>query len=203
MLNEAACWNAVTKRNAAPPAPFVYGVRTTGIYCRPGCSSRLPLRRNVAFFPGPPDAERAGLRACVRCRPNDAGQNVVAATVAEIRAMLDAGDSGETPRLEELAARSGYSAGHLQRAFRRQTGLSPREYAQARRVHGLKRGLKVGAAVTHAATEAGFSSSSRLHAAAQTELAMTPLEYRDGGRGLAIQFRCFPTPFRDGRNGRD
>src|SRR5438874_8760833 len=71
-MNEAIAWESVLQRDATADARFLYGVRTTGIYCRPSCPSRKPRRDNVAFFSSSEAAERAGFRACQRCRPNRA-----------------------------------------------------------------------------------------------------------------------------------
>ena len=69
-LDSETCWNAVRERDSTKDGTFVYGVLTTGVYCRPSCASRRALRKNVRFFATPADAERAGLRACLRCKPS-------------------------------------------------------------------------------------------------------------------------------------
>ena len=72
MLNDEQCWAAVMAHDAAQDGRFFYSVRTTGVYCRPGCASRQPRRENVAFYETPDAAEAAGFRPCKRCRPRKA-----------------------------------------------------------------------------------------------------------------------------------
>src|SRR5204862_5888505 len=71
MLNTEQCWAALASRDRSADGVFVYAVRTTGVYCRPGCASRMPRRENVAFYAAPAAAETAGFRPCKRCRPNE------------------------------------------------------------------------------------------------------------------------------------
>jgi AraC family transcriptional regulator of adaptative response/methylated-DNA-[protein]-cysteine methyltransferase len=70
-LPDGSLWHAVSFRNVAMAGNFIYAVRTTGIYCRPGCPSPTPLRRNTRFYATPADARDAGFRACKRCHPDD------------------------------------------------------------------------------------------------------------------------------------
>ena len=81
-VQEELCWHAVMTRQRAADGSFVFAVRSTGIYCRPSCPSRRPRRDRVQFFSRPDEAERAGFRACLRCRPRDA--NVRMKTVESI-----------------------------------------------------------------------------------------------------------------------
>jgi hypothetical protein len=71
--SDDARWRAILRRDQQADGAFVYGVLTTGVYCRPGCSSRLPRRANVRFFESGEQAERAGFRPCKRCSPNTPG----------------------------------------------------------------------------------------------------------------------------------
>ncbi|MBV9444190.1 MAG: bifunctional transcriptional activator/DNA repair enzyme protein Ada, partial [Acidobacteriaceae bacterium] len=70
MLDEKVCWEAVISKDAGSDGRFYYGVQSTGIYCRPSCPSRRPLRRNVRFYKSRSEAEQDGLRPCMRCRPD-------------------------------------------------------------------------------------------------------------------------------------
>ena len=180
-------WQAVIDRQTADSEPFVYAVRSTGIYCRPGCASRLPKRSNVEFFAGPLQAEAAGYRACKRCRPNqslgDAPQ--VERLIAACRFIERA---ERVPSLTEVAAEVGLSPAHLQRLFREHLGLSPREYAAARRVRRLQETLVEGASVTDAIYRSGYESTGRCYAEATAVLGMSPKEYRARGRDQAIRF---------------
>jgi AraC family transcriptional regulator, regulatory protein of adaptative response / methylated-DNA-[protein]-cysteine methyltransferase len=193
MSNEAELWNAVENRDASRDGTFVYGVMTTGVYCRPSCSSRRPLRKNVRFFATTEEAERAGLRACKRCRPTGAGGNVLNQVVHELARQLEA-EPEQTISLEQLAKRAGYSPFHLQRSFKAIMGSSPKEYQTAARVRRLKTELRNESPVADAIYQAGFGSGSRVYEKADGHLGMTPSEYRSGGKGLTISYASGHTP---------
>jgi len=184
MIDFEECWLAVTRRENRP---FVYGVLTTGVYCRPSCGSRMPLRKNVRFYETAADAERDGLRACRRCLPD--GKDRVAEMCRYIEAHAD-----RPPDLADLAARAGLSRFHVQRAFRAAMGVTPKEYAEAFRVRLLKRTLRVSGGVTEAVYEAGFGSSSRVYERADTRLGMTPAQHRKGGQGITITYASALSP---------
>src|SRR6476469_4826213 len=142
-MNEAIAWESVLQRDASADARFLYGVTTTGIYCRPSCPSRRPKRDNVAFFSSAEAAERAGFRACQRCRPNRAKSPNTA--VERARSYIDShlNDLGdERITLELLGHESGLSPYHLQRTFKSVLGLTPAQYIRARRSERLKDELK-------------------------------------------------------------
>jgi AraC family transcriptional regulator, regulatory protein of adaptative response / methylated-DNA-[protein]-cysteine methyltransferase len=177
-------------RDARQDGRFVFAVRTTGIYCRPSCPSRRPRRDSVEFFTNPNEAERAGYRACLRCKPTQVSSQ--AQYVARACQLLDHAEAVVT--LHDLSQRVGLSPFHLQRLFKRATGLSPREYQSARRMQHVKAGLRKGDDVTTALYDAGFGSPSRLYERAPQQLGMTPGEYRRGGEGASITFAIAPTP---------
>jgi AraC family transcriptional regulator of adaptative response/methylated-DNA-[protein]-cysteine methyltransferase len=183
-------WQQVMARDARQDGRFVFAVRTTGIYCRPSCPSRRPRRESVEFFADPNQAERAGYRACLRCKPTELSSQ--AQYVARARQLLDNAESVMT--LSGLSKRVGLSPFHLQRLFKRATGLSPREYQSARRMQQVKSGLRNGDDVTTALYDAGFGSPSRLYEKAPQQLGMTPGEYRRGGSGKSVRFAIAPTP---------
>ena len=183
-------WQQVVARDARQDGRFVFAVRTTGIYCRPSCPSRRPRRESVEFFAGPSEAERAGYRACLRCKPTQISSQALYVTRA--RQLLDRADGVMT--MAQLSKRVGLSPFHLQRLFKRATGLSPREYQSARRLQHVKTGLRRGKGVTTALYDAGFGSPSRLYEKAPEQLGMTPGEYRRGGAGANITFAIAPTP---------
>ena len=182
-------WQQVMARDARQDGRFVFAVRTTGVYCRPSCPSRRPRRDSVEFFANPQQAERAGYRACLRCKPTEISPQ--ARAVIRARQLLDEAEGIMT--LAELSKRVGVSPFHLQRLFKRATGLSPREYQSARRMQRVKRGLRKGDDVTTALYEAGFGSPSRLYEKSSQQLGMTPGTYRRGGSGLTIQFAIIPS----------
>ena len=171
-------------RDARQDGRFVFAVRTTGIYCRPSCPSRRPRRDSVEFFADSQQAERAGYRACLRCKPTEMSAQVKA--VLSARHLLDEAETVTT--LAELSKGVGVSPFHLQRLFKRATGLSPREYQSARRMQQVKHGLRKGDDVTTALYDAGFGSPSRLYEKASQQLGMTPGTYRRGGAGMTIQY---------------
>jgi AraC family transcriptional regulator of adaptative response/methylated-DNA-[protein]-cysteine methyltransferase len=183
-------WQQVMARDARQDGHFVFAVRTTGIYCRPSCPSRRPRRDSVEFFAGPDEAERAGYRACLRCKPTEISSQ--AQCVVRARQLLDNADGRVT--LAQLSRRVQLSPFHVQRLFKRATGLSPREYQSARRMQQVKSGLRHGNDVTTALYDAGFGSPSRLYENASQELGMTPGEYRRGGAGANITFAVARTP---------
>src|SRR6266511_3522111 len=183
--NEDTRWQAVLARDPAADGLFYYAVRSTGIYCRPTCPARRPRRDRAAFFDAPSDAERAGFRPCRRCRPNEV--SVQQQALARIQDLLDAADDdARTPTLAALGTAVGLSPFHLQRVFKRATGLSPRQYVAARRTERLKTQLRRGASVTEALYGAGYGSSRALYAAVDKELAMRPSTYQRGGAGERI-----------------
>jgi AraC family transcriptional regulator of adaptative response/methylated-DNA-[protein]-cysteine methyltransferase len=193
-VTEDRAWRAVVQRDARFDGTFVYAVRSTGVFCKPSCASRKPLRTNTRFFVTPDDAEAAGFRACRRCRPSDASfRDAADVSVERARAFLDRhADRGVS--LRELASEVKRSPSHLQRSFKRATGLSPKEYQDAQRVKQLKSRLRAGDTVSRATYEAGFGSSSRVYERADRELGMTPAAFRRGGRGVTIAYTVAATP---------
>jgi len=186
-------WQAVISRDPDQIGRFVYGVVSTGIYCRPGCPSRLPNRRNVRFFQRPAEAEREGLRACRRCGPAIlAGKQKQIETVSRICTHLDT-LTEETPSLEELGALVSMSPWHLQRTFTRLVGISPRQYVQAKRLGRFKHQLKKWN-VLQALYEAGYGSTSRVYEAGSASLGMTPATYKKGGQGAVVHFAIVDSP---------
>ena len=177
-MNEEPYWQAVLDRTEGA---FVYAVRSTGVYCRPSCPSRRPRREQVVFFAQPEDAERAGFRACRRCWRRRGAE--IERVCQYIDTHLD-----EPLTLEVLSAQAGVGLHHLLRTFRRAMGITPRQYAEARRLDSLKASLKKGHNVTRALYDAGFSSSSRLYERSDARLGMTPATYRRGGEDMDIQY---------------
>lgn len=188
-VNEAVAWESVLHRDPSADDRFLYGVTTTGIYCRPSCPSRRPKRDNVAFFSSAEAAEHAGFRACRRCRPNRAKSSN--GPVQRARDYIDShvADLGEERiTLELLGEKSGLSPYHLQRKFKELIGLTPAQYTRARKSERLKDELKRGETVSRATYGAGYSSSSRVYEAADARLGMTPAAYRGGGAGMHIEY---------------
>lgn len=180
-------WQAVAARVAEAADHFVYAVRTTGIYCYPGCKARLPLRNNLEFFESPALAEAAGYRACKRCAGPPAMSARTRRLVSSACRLIEACDL--PPSLAQLGERLAVSPFHLHRLFKAQTGLTPKAYAEAFRAQRLRTSLGQGqGSVTDAIFEAGYNSSSRFYAGAEQRLGMPPRQFRAGGAGVTIRF---------------
>ena len=187
------CWDAVVARDRGHDGKFVFAVSTTGVYCRPSCAARRPRRENVTFFSRPDQAEKAGFRACLRCRPQlfsgDPQADTVKAICRYIEQHLD-----EPITLERLGAAFRQSPFHLQRRFKAALGITPREYADSCRMRLLKRNLQAGDNVTRAMYDAGYGSSSRLYEKTASQLGMTPDKYRRGAIAAEIRYACADSP---------
>ena len=187
-LDHQQLWEAVLSRDASFDGRFVYAVRSTGVYCRPACPSRRPLQSQAEFFAAPEEARRAGYRPCRRCRPDRPRESAeLARRVCEyIDDCIEAHDS--LPVSAEVSVAMGVAESQLRRVFRQETGLTPAQYARARRLGRFKALLRDGESVTSATFDAGYGSPSRLYENAAEQLGMTPASYRKGGAGAVIRY---------------
>ena len=185
-IDQEAAWQQLLSRDAA--ATFFYAVTTTGVFCRPGCASRRPLRANVRFFRSVTEAQVAGFRPCKRCRPNAAQGSPLDKIRAHIEANLD-----RSVPLSELGRLVNLSPFTVQRLFKHELGVSPLQYQRALRASSLRGALKQGDNVTNAIYNAGFGSSSRGYDGAQ--LGMTPARFAKGGHGEQIGWASALSPF--------
>ena len=185
---DAQAWRAVLERDRRYDGMFVYAVKSTGVYCRPSCASRRPRREMVEFFEQPRQAERAGFRSCLRCRPTELnGEREMPQVITRVcRFIDDIVDEG--PTLDRLAEVAGLSPFHLQRSFKGALGISPRQYAELKRFLRFKSRLKQGDDVTTAMYEAGFSGPSRLYERSSSAMGMTPSSYRAGAPQQQIRY---------------
>ena len=186
--SDDARWTAVLQRDASSDGVFVYGVKTTGVYCRPSSGARLPKRENVVFFDSAEAAEAAGFRASRRAAGD---QSLVAekhaAVIAQACRMIESADAA--PRLETLAAGAGMSPFHFHRVFKEVTGLTPKAFASANRGKRMRERLTgKDATITDAIYDAGFSSNSRFYEASNELLGMRPKDYKAGGANAVIRF---------------
>lgn len=193
-MNETLKWQAVQRRDAALDRAFVYGVLSTGVYCRPSCPARRALRGNVRFFDSPAAAGKAGLRPCKRCHPLERWRDdPEVARLLELCHRVEA-DPEALPDAATLARESGIDAFRLNRLFKRYLTITPGEYIEQVRVARIKRALRTSASVTDAVYDAGLGSSRGLYERAPRALGMTPREYRNGGAGLVISHASAATP---------
>jgi AraC family transcriptional regulator, regulatory protein of adaptative response / methylated-DNA-[protein]-cysteine methyltransferase len=196
--HDAARWQAVLARDVRNDGRFFYAVQSTGIYCRPVCSSRRPDPRQVVFFDAAIQAEQAGFRPCKRCKPSQTdGRPSDHQRVRQICRRLEQGleeSPDARPTLEYLAAPAGLNVHQLERLFRRTLGITPRKYVESLRLHKFKKRLKKGENVTTALYETGYGSSSRIYEKAPAHLGMTPDTYRRGGAGMQIVFTIVDSP---------
>ncbi len=179
-------WNAVLARDVT--ADFLYGVRSTGVYCRPSCPSRRPRRDSVSFFSTPEVAEIAGYRECLRCRPRQG--KIVPPGLAQVRdaCAFIARHADRPITLAELAARVRTSPFHFQRTFSKIVGISPRAYQDALRARRFRGELRSGTAVSAAVYDAGYGSISRVYEHSPTGRGMTPAAHQRGGRGEDVTY---------------
>jgi AraC family transcriptional regulator, regulatory protein of adaptative response / methylated-DNA-[protein]-cysteine methyltransferase len=184
-------WQAVMDRDPAYDGRFVYAVATTRIYCRPTCPARRPSRDRVRFYETADQAESAGYRACRRCHPRTE-RSPTSERIDLVRRYIDE-HLDETVTLQRLAQLANLSPFHLQRVFKKKVGVSPRAYAGARRLEGMKARLRTGVTVSRASFDAGYASGSRAYEHARTGMGMTPGRYRQGGRGMVISHTVVPT----------
>jgi AraC family transcriptional regulator of adaptative response/methylated-DNA-[protein]-cysteine methyltransferase len=185
--DDASRWRAVRKRDPAAEDAFFYSVRTTGVYCRPSCPSRLANRANVHFHATRDDAERAGFRPCRRCRP-DGPRLAEIQRDAVARACRLIESSTDLPTLPQLAAAVSMSPHPFHRLFKALTGVTPKAFAAAHRAQRVRNELINGKNVTESIYGAGFNSSGRFYESAAKELGMTPTSFRSGGAGVSIRF---------------
>src|SRR5579863_8301641 len=186
-------WDAVVARDSRRDGEFFFAVSSTGVYCRPSCPARRPRRENVRFFSRPEHAEKAGFRACLRCRPRMLSGNPQSDFAKEICRYIEQ-HLDEPITLKSLGKTFQQSPFHLQRRFKAALGITPREYADSCRMRLLKRNLQAGDNVTRAMYDAGYGSSSRLYEKTSSQLGMTPDKYRRGAIAAAIRYACADSP---------
>lgn len=192
-LDDEARWQIALVKDRRFDGVFITGVHSTGIYCRPSCPARMPLRKNVRFYANCEAAEAAGLRACKRCAPDQQSREE-AAVLSAIAAIKS---SSKPPSLDRLGALTGYSPAHFQRLFKRATGLSPAAYARALREERVRDALASEASVTDAIYEAGYDAPSRFYENMEGKLGMTASDWSGGGAGRTVHWAVMDTSLGD------
>ena len=206
-IDEDACYLALKARDARFDGRFFTGVTSTGIYCRPVCSVRTPRRENCRFFPRAANAERAGFRPCLRCRPELAPgtqwwsvQDASAILAHQAARLLDdaGGIGADELSVAQLADRLGVSDRHLRRIFEAQLGVSPMQYLQTRRLLTAKQLLAdTDLPIAQVALASGFASVRRFNAAFVAHYQLNPSQLRRAGadpstRGIQVRLGYRP-----------
>lgn len=186
ILHDESRWQAVLDRDAHADGQFVFAVLTTGIFCRPSCRARHPLRQNVRFYADASAAQAAGFRACKRCQPDktDPQQQRIDKVTEACRLL----EQERTLTLDELAQAVAVSPYHFHRLFKSVTGMTPRAWQQAWRARKLRETLVASETVTDAVLAAGFPASSSYYRQADSTLGMTARQYRRGGDTQRVRF---------------
>lgn len=186
-------WDAVVNKDEAADGIFYFAVQTTGIFCRPSCSSRLPNRKNVSFFISCQEALKAGYRPCKKCRPTDKSkEEMIEGKIAQACRVME--KSSAMPKLADLAGEVGLSPYHFHRLFKKILGITPKQFSANIRARRFKSSLQSGQSVTEALYDAGYSSSSGIYNKKQDQLSMQPKEFRAGAADIDIQYgvaQCF------------
>jgi AraC family transcriptional regulator of adaptative response / DNA-3-methyladenine glycosylase II len=211
-LESDACYLAMKAHDARFDGSFFTGVTSTGVYCRPVCRVKLPRRENCRFFRHAAQAEAAGFRPCLRCRPELApraaswstedASRILALQAARLIDEPDAWDE-DGPGAARIAARLGVSDRHLRRIFETQFGVSPLQYLQTRRLLAAKQLIAdTRLPMTQVALASGFASVRRFNAAFVTHYGLNPSALRragpvgDGREGEAVNVRLgFRPPY--------
>ncbi|MEV6792023.1 AlkA N-terminal domain-containing protein [Streptomyces sp. NPDC051320] len=181
-MDDETAYRAVRSRDARFDGEFFFGVRTTGIYCRPSCPAVTAKRHNVCFYPTAAAAQGQGFRACRRCRPDavpgSSAWNVRADAVGRAMRMISDGvvDREGVPG---LALRLGYSTRQVQRQLTAELGAGPVALARAQRAHTARVLLQTtGLPVTEIAFASGFASVRQFNDTIRQIYARTPSQLR-------------------------
>lgn len=187
MLSEQKMRKAIAARDPSTDGLFYYGVITTGIYCKPSCSSRSAKAENMRFFTSAEAATLAGFRSCKRCRPNE--NNPQLEKLVKLARHIET-HAQHRLTLADLAAVANLSSYRVQRLFKEAFGVTPRIYQDSVRIKRFKQSLKKGNGITDSIFSSGYGSISRVYGEATRNIGMTPKAYRTGGAGEQIAYAC-------------
>lgn len=177
MMNDDEMWEAVRDCDASCDGKFFYGVKTTGIYCRPSCKSKLARRENVVFFRTREEAETAGFRPCKRCRPDLLQYDPALELSERTKELLDQHFSDRL-RLGRDMKGMGVSRKHLTQVFKQKYDLTPSEYLIRVRIAAARQLLQDGSEIPDAAGMAGYENLSEFYDHFRRQTGMTPARYR-------------------------
>jgi AraC family transcriptional regulator of adaptative response / methylphosphotriester-DNA alkyltransferase methyltransferase len=179
MKNWDERWNAITRNEKSCDGLFYYAVRTTGIFCRPSCPSKLPSRENVLFFDTQEEALKQGFRPCKRCRPDIPGYMPMEEMVERTKVLIER-YFREKERLHEEMGKLGISKNHLARIFYRCYGKTPLAYTNELRFHEAIMLLQTtNDSISSIAYASGFGSLSAFYSDFRKKSGLTPNEFRD------------------------
>lgn len=175
-MTDSERWNAVMANDRSYDGKFFYGVKSTGIFCRPSCASKLPKPENVVFFNSREEAERAGFRPCKRCRPDLATYDPMARLAEEAKAIIDCNFTERLELMKKLNA-LGVTRRHLTELFEKRFDISPEQYIAQIRFRRAKELLDTGYRITDAAFAVGMESSASFAAFFKKQSGISPTEY--------------------------
>lgn len=175
-MTDSERWNAVMANDQSYDGKFFYGVKSTGIFCRPSCASKLPKPENVVFFNSREDAERAGFRPCKRCRPDLTTYDPMARLAEEAKAIIDCNFTERLELMKKLNA-LGVTRRHLTELFEKRFDISPEQYIAQIRFRRAKELLDTGYRITDAAFAVGMESSASFAAFFKKQSGISPTEY--------------------------
>lgn len=178
-------WQAVVRCDSRYDGVFFYGVKTTGIFCRPSCKSKVPAPGNVVFFEQPAEARKLGFRPCKRCCPDRAVFQPELELVKQARQIIDESYQSQIDACQ-ISRQLGVSKNHLVKLFKRHYGETPTRYITSRRVAKASELLRQGAAgILEAAYAAGFSSLSTFYKSFKEQTGYAPGAVRNAKTSLA------------------
>ena len=181
--SENTMLKAIAERDSSFDDRFYYAVITTGVFCKPSCSSRTAKPENIRFYLTPEIAMQAGYRPCKRCKPLQVEDQMAIQLARYIEKHVE-----DKLTLDTLSIVAGTTPSKLQRLFKQSLGLSPKEYQDALRLHRFKHRLKNSKSVTEAIFSAGFGSISRIYGQTSRNIGMSPKAYKSGGVGESISY---------------
>ncbi|GAA0593903.1 Ada metal-binding domain-containing protein [Virgibacillus siamensis] len=180
-ISKDTMWKATVSCDPGYDGVFFYAVKTTGIFCRPSCKSKVPNSDNVTFFANAAEAQKAGYRPCKRCRPDlkSKSYDPFQPILEDTRKIIKNNYSQKTS-LNEIAAKVGVSPFHLNRVFKKRMGYTPRMYLEKIRVERAKDLLLTSTLnSTEVGYQVGYQSISSFYHAFKRGTGLSPNEFHN------------------------